>query len=82
MQVKKIVLKYNNPQFQSYHQGNEVFVDLDSASGGYPYQVNAMKAYDFGTIEKAKEYPCSRDDFSVVELTYDVSERHIENLKK
>lgn len=75
---KKIVLKYNNPQFRSYQDGDEVYVDLDPQSGGYPYQVNAHKAHDFKTVEKARAYPTSScDDFSIVELTFSVSEKDL-----
>lgn len=75
---KKIVLKYNKPEFRSYHTGDEVYVDLDQQSGGYPYQVSAHKAHDFKTIEKAKAYPRSScDDFSIVELTFSVTEKAV-----
>lgn len=72
----KIVLKYNKPKFQSYHSGDEFYVDLDPNSGGYPYQVNAHNAHDFKTVEKAQAYPTSSwDDFRVVELIFTVTEK-------
>lgn len=33
-----------------------LFVDLDRASGGYPYSVPLARAHNFGTEEKARAY--------------------------
>lgn len=81
METKRIVLKYNNPKLQSYHKAGDVYVALDSHSGGYPYQVSAMEAHNFKTVEEAMKYAGHFDDFSVVELTVKVYEKHICNTK-
>ena len=48
---------------------NGAFVALDSASGGYPYEVNsALQAHDFKTLEAAKKYIGS-DPFVPVMIT-------------
>lgn len=52
------------------------FVDLDSASGGYPYATEIHRAYDFGTAEKAAKYAGHFPGFKIrhVKVTYEVSE--------
>ena len=43
----KIALKYNNPEFLSFHNGDEIYVAIDDRSGRLPYQVNAFNAHGF-----------------------------------
>ena len=69
----KIALKYNNPEFRSFHNGDEIYVALDDRSGGYPYQVNAFNAHGFKSEKHAIDYIGS-DDFSVVTLKITVEE--------
>lgn len=51
----------------------EKFVDLDSASGGYPYPTEIQNAHDFGTVKAAEEYRGHFEKFIVreVRVTYD-----------
>lgn len=73
MQIKqtKVFLQYKNSTSSYWEKDYMPFVDLDNSSGGYPYEVEINRAYDFKTIERAKEYDRRGEfDVRVVEITY------------
>lgn len=65
---KRIVLMYKNKPTESYYDDSYMFVDLDQSSGGYPTRATAANAYNFRTIEKAKQYDYN-SEFLIVEMT-------------
>lgn len=74
MQIKqtKVFLQYKNSTSSYWEKDYLPFVDLDSNSGGYPYEVEINRAYDFKTIERAKEYDRRGEfDVRIVEITYE-----------
>lgn len=69
--------------FQRVHEFEQhQFVDLDNASGGYPYGTSIDRAYDFKTVEKALEYSRGVEGFHprTVTITYEFTQH--ENLQK
>jgi hypothetical protein len=77
MKFTKIVCKYRKAPIDQYgYTEGKDYVDLDERSGGYPYAVYPMKAYDFPTLSKAEEYAKSfAGTFDIVELTFEVMEK-------
>lgn len=67
----KVFLQYNETTSGYWDKDYLPFVDLDMHSGGYPYEVEIGRAYNFKTVEKAKEYDRSgKFDVRVVEISY------------
>lgn len=54
----------------------EHFVDLDMASGGYPYATSIDRAFDFKTVEAAERYVGHFKGFHIrnVKVTYEWDE--------
>lgn len=74
MQIKqtKVFLQYKNSTSGYWEKDYMPFVDLDNSSGGYPYETDINRAYDFKTVEKAKEYDRRGEfDVRIVEITYE-----------
>ena len=70
----KIFLQYKKNTCTYWDKDKDYmpFVDLDSNSGGYPYEVEINRAHDFKTVEKAKEYDRRGEfDVRIVEITYE-----------
>jgi hypothetical protein len=57
-----------------YDKDPNLFVDIDNNSGGYPYEVDIYRAYNFRTIEAAIKY-AARDRMTprTVSVTYSIT---------
>lgn len=67
----KVFLQYKRTTSGYWDKDYLPFVDLDMSSGGYPYEVEIGRAYNFKTVEKAKEYDRRGEfDVRVVEINY------------
>lgn len=81
---KVVLLRYARPDEKGHqrrpsylvdHDG-DIFVDLDGPSGGYPTPTEIHRAHDFKTVEAARRYVGSFENFTVceVEITYNVKD--------
>jgi hypothetical protein len=57
---------------------DELFVDIDYNSGGYPYAVTAMQAHDFKSTDDALRYIGHFKNMEVVELEMQFTVRKID----
>lgn len=64
----KIVLMYKTKPTEQWSTDQDMFVDLDLGSGGYPTRTRASNAHDFKTVEKANQYNAD-NEFVLTELT-------------
>jgi len=66
-------LSSTSPSHRVHRSDDEMFVAIDSHSGGYPYGVPINRAHDFKTVEAAEKYRMSFDKLRVreVRVTYD-----------
>ena len=66
------ILEQTNKWCLRYPNGK--FVALDSASGGYPYEVDsALSAHDFRTLGAATKYIAKDEHFKPVMITITAS---------
>lgn len=64
----KTVLMYREKPKETYYNDQDMFVDLDQSSGGYPCRADMLKAHDFKTAEAAAKYD-KKGEFIIGELT-------------
>lgn len=56
MKSQKYVCVYKDQPTESYYTDEDMFVALDSHSGGYPTRVSIHRVHTFKTEEECKKY--------------------------
>ena len=59
---------YRDKPSEAYYSDNDMFVDLDRASGGYPTRANMLNAHSFKDAKEALAYD-SKGEFILAELS-------------
>jgi len=78
-QTKKVVLMYRDKPRETYYSDQDMFVELDKPSGGYPTRATILNAHNFTSTQNALNYD-KRGEFIVAELLIEGTVTIVQNL--
>ena len=67
----KILLQYRKSTSCYWKKDSMPFVNIDNASGGYPYETDISTAYSFKSVKAAEDYGRGEFDVRIVTVTYE-----------